>query len=409
MPRQYFGPRLVPTRNPGWPRTILYVHWRDETGRHKKATPLDATSSQDARNEFLADWIAQQQREQRRRDGRPAQPYEVRVVDVLNDYAEEHGKGIISAKNLLWMILPLVHFFEYDTIHTLTNNRVKEYWEWRGRTRIETTKGPDGTIESVSAVPGTTSNGTIIRELGGVLRPAIKHAVGNRRLVQGVYQVKVPRAPPIDHTNWLTPSQVTRLMWESRRDSRSRLHFPLFLQIAYYTGERLSAILDLTWDQVDTIRGRIDFNPPGRIQTDKRRPLIPIPRQLLAALKRAKRRRGVSPYVLTYKGKKISSIKTAFNSAAARAGVEWATPNTLRHTAATWMMQDAVPEKDIARYLGHLSDDMTATTGRYLHAHPDYLTRAKLALERHGNRDLAAELRAEEEAQRQASSEIKYT
>jgi hypothetical protein len=40
---------------------------------------------------------------------------------------------------------------------------------------------------------------------------------------------------------------------------------------------RRSAILDLTWKQVALVAGRIDFNPPGRVQTRKQRPIIPHP------------------------------------------------------------------------------------------------------------------------------------
>ena len=132
------------------------------------------------------------------------------------------------------------------------------------------------------------ADGTIIRELGGTLRPAIQHAINQRRLVPGAYYVPVPSAPP-GRDYWITRSEAARLLRETRRDTRARLHLPLYAMIAIYTGQRRGAILDLTWKQVDLVAVRIDFNPPGRVQTRKQRPIIPIPLPLLAAPRRAQR------------------------------------------------------------------------------------------------------------------------
>jgi hypothetical protein len=72
----------------------------------------------------------------------------------------------------------------------------------------------------------------------------------------------------------------------------------------------------------------------GRNETAKRRPHIPVPRPLLAALRRA-HGRASSPYVIAYQGRRLASVKRAFNAAAARAGIPDCTSHTLRHTAGT--------------------------------------------------------------------------
>jgi integrase len=208
------------------------------------------------------------------------------------------------------------------------------------------------------------------------LRPAIRHAIEQRRLVPGEYYVPVPSAPA-GRDYWITRSEAARLLWETRRDWRARLHLPLYTLIALYTGARRGAILNLTWPQIDLARGIINFNPPGRAQTKKRRPIIRIPRSLLAALRRA-HRRATCEYVIAYEGKSVASVKTAFNSAAERAGIPDCTSHTLRHTAGTWMAQRGVPMHQIAGYLGH---SVARTTELYAHHHPDHMQQAVAALE----------------------------
>ncbi|HEV2186588.1 MAG TPA: site-specific integrase [Stellaceae bacterium] len=226
-----------------------------------------------------------------------------------------------------------------------------------------------------------TADGTIIRELAGVLRPAVEHAIHERRLVAGSYYIPVP-AQPAGRDYWITRSEAARLLWETRRDKRARLHLPLFTLIALYTGQRRSAILDLTWLQINWDRRWINFNPPGRIQTAKRRPIISVPRSLFAALRRA-HARAISPFVIAYAhgdGERVGSVKNGFNSAAERAGIPNCTSHTLRHTAGTWMAQRGVPLYEIAGYLGHSEK---RTTELYAHHHPDHMARARAAMESH--------------------------
>jgi integrase len=148
--------------------------------------------------------------------------------------------------------------------------------------------------------------------------------------------------------------------------------------IALYTGARRRAILELQWPQVDLVRGVLDLNPPGRVQTKKRRPIVPIARPLLLALRRA-HKRATTPYVIEANGRPVADVKTAFRSAASRAEVPDCTSHTLRHTCGTWLAQAGVPLREIAGMLGHSE---ARTTELYAHHHPDYMNNARRALER---------------------------
>src|SRR5262249_44030243 len=153
---------------------------------------------------------------------------------------------------------------------------------------------------------------------------------------------------------------------------KARRHLGLFILIALHTGARRGAILGLRWTQIDLVNGRIDFNEPGRPRTNKRRPVIPIPRRLLWFL-RAAQQRSTSPFVIAYDGEGVKAIKRSFRTACRNAGLSDVIPHTLRHTAGTWMAQQGVSLHTIAGYLGHSHE---RTTELYAHHHPDYLKAA---------------------------------
>jgi integrase len=63
----------------------------------------------------------------------------------------------------------------------------------------------------------------------------------------------------------------------------------------------------------------------------------------------------------------------SLGTASALAGLSGVTPHTLRHTAATWLMQNGVPIWEAAGFLG-MSAEMLARV--YGHHHPDHLRNA---------------------------------
>jgi integrase len=369
MPRPNPGPRLLTIRHKGWSRAIFYIQWTERGKKFQRATPFDAGDPRGA-HQFFEAWLADRRRAARTGPGDPDQ---VQVAEVLDDYAREHGGEVASPATLVNALGPLRAFFADDTMATLTTERIRLYWAWRREHSIRSLNRQRTEIEIVA---GGAGDGTIIRELAGVLRPAIKHAIEQKRLKSGLYYVKVP-PKPAGRDYWITRPEAARLLLETRRDKRARLHLPLYVLLALYTGQRRGAILELTWKQVDLVHGRIDFNPAGRIQTKKQRPRIPVPRALLAALRRAQQR-ATCDHVIAYQGVPVADCKTGFNSAALRAGIPKCTSHTLRHTAGTWMAQRGVPLREIAGYLGHSE---MRTTELYAHHHPDYLRAARAAFE----------------------------
>src|SRR5262249_60502773 len=81
-----------------------------------------------------------------------------------------------------------------------------------------------------------------------------------------------------------------------KTDRRSRRHVAKFILMGLYTGTRSGAICAAAlhptvgrgWIDID--RGVFYRRPAGRRETNKRQPPVPVPGQLLAHLRRWKRR-----------------------------------------------------------------------------------------------------------------------
>jgi integrase len=268
------------------------------------------------------------------------------VTDVLNEYLQEMGPKVAAPERIAYAVLSLTDFFEGNTVADVTPQTCGRYVEKRGR-----------------------SQGTVRRELG-VLRAAINYAHKFGRLTRPV-AVDLPERPePRDR--WLTRKEAASLI-RAARTPQARLYLPLFILIGLYTGRRKEAILSLRWPQVDLEAGRIDFELPGRRRTKKKRGKVPIPARLLPHLWRARNRGTDLGYVLHINGSRIKDNKTGFKGACKRAGLEDVTPHTLRHTAATWLMQKRT---DLWEASGYLAMSMDTLSRTYAHHHPDHMQEA---------------------------------
>jgi integrase len=339
MPRRNSGARLRFLEKRG----CYYIVWTEGGRSRERSTgTADRRQAEIALAEFI---------HLRTRDAGPRDPSQVLVTDALADYAEEHGEETGSPWRIAAAIKALAPFWEGRTVAEVTRETCKAYHRFRGR-----------------------SAGTIRRELG-VLRASLNHGHKNGRLTR-VVPLQLPDRPePRDR--WLTRKEAAGLLRAALREPRVRLHLPLFILVGLYGGARKEAILSLRWPQVDLDAGRIDFNTPGARRTNKRRARIPIPKRLLAHLRRARRRGTELGFVVNENGKRLGDVKRGFASACQRAGLEGVSPHVLRHTCATWLMQRGVPMWEAAGFLGMSRETLERVYG---HHHPDYLRGAAEAL-----------------------------
>lgn len=336
------GPRLAQNSFSVWE-----IRWRE--GDHSRRKSLHTRDAGEARMRF-GRWLLGQT------DATTGM--QLRVADAWLLYVEEHlvprRKNVERAQYAWARLRPSLGQLR---IAELQSAHLQEY---------ERARAADGAAAS-----------TIRRELG-VLYAVLNHLVRTRRIPSTAvpYYALPAHAPPRER--WLTLDEIDTLLStaEARRSGDIGLHEPLdapsrvelFTHIALRTGARLASIEKLAWDQVDLERGVICFNPPGKAQSAKRRPTVPIATDLRPVLERAFACRK-TPWVLGSSG----SIRWAFNRLVHAAGMPEVTPHTLRHTWASHAAMSGVPLTDIARVLGNSVDVVVRV---YAHFAPEYLRSA---------------------------------
>jgi integrase len=232
------------------------------------------------------------------------------------------------------------------------------------------------------------------------LRAAIGHHA-SEGLHRGTVKVALPKRGAA-RTRWLTRQEAARLLracWRAREvqrmhrgplkgqkvqtDKRPLRHLAKFILIGLYTGTRAGAIASAS--PVPAIgRSYVDLNSgifyrlaQGKSVTNKRQPPVPVPPRLLAHLRRWKDRKLIARHFVEFNGEAVASVKTAFKRAVTLAGLSEdegrVSPHTLRHTAATWLMQEGTDRWQAAGFLGMTVEMLDRVYG---HHHPDHLQEA---------------------------------
>jgi integrase len=293
---------------------------------------------------FLAQFLAGR--------GTPQPPAEPTVNAILDGYLQDR-QGQVRAYDTLEVAAKALrrHLGDLAPEH-LTKERVKFYG---ARRKAEGHMvGPAGAKRKK-----TTSDGTLIRELV-TLRAALKWA-REVKWISDVPHIEVPSQPP-PRDRWLSRGEADLLL-----ESALALHVRTFLALALYTAGRSGAIRELTWDRVDLVSGLIDL---GQVAGGKGRAVVPIADRLRPFLDAA-RQAATCPYVVEHGSRPVASLKTGTRAAARRAGLSDVTPHTLRHTAATWMVQGGIAIEQVARVLGH--NDPRVTWRIYAKHSPGFL------------------------------------
>lgn len=244
------------------------------------------------------------------------------------------------------------------------------------------------------------SNGGARRDLED-LRAAINHHA-EEGLHRGAVKVALPpRGQPRDR--WLTRKEAAKLIWACWRaremqtrfrgpdtglklptDKRPLRHLARFILIGLYTGTRASAIASASpiaaigRSFVDLDRGIFYRLKEGATPTKKRQPPVPLPPRLLAHLRRWHRLNPTQQHFVEWGGEAVASVKTGFKRAVTLAKITGnVSPHTLRHTAATWLMQAGCDRWQAAGYLGMSVETLEQVYG---HHHPDHLSSAVAAI-----------------------------
>lgn len=311
------------------------------------------TSSRNEAEQFLAAFIQQRDRQD------AVAGVGLPVCQMLDDYLREHARPNIAAKEQAEIACDYfrAHFPAGKLATAVTEDDIAAYVKARREGGITRTRKPK-----------PAGNGTIRRELG-TLAAAYNHAIRKKRIAPGSapHISPPPAPPPQDH--WLTAEDEARLLAAcpvETTGAQPRLtRIYRFILLALDTAARKEALQTLTWFQVDFEAGTINLNPRDRLQTKKRRSVVPMSARLRAVLERAYREKE-SGWVLDHPG----STRTIMEGLTSKARMEWVTPHVCRHTWATRAARANVSMVDVADFLG---DDLRTVERVYRHHSPDHL------------------------------------
>jgi integrase len=168
---------------------------------------------------------------------------------------------------------------------------------------------------------------------------------------------------------WLLkePTRRIRLLTHDQAAALLR-ELPAHLKdMALATGLRAANITDLTWEQVDLPRKQAWVHPDQA----KARRAIPVPFNE-AALEVLTRQQGKhAVHVFTYEGNPVKQVSTrAWYNALERAGIESFRWHDLRHTWASWHVQNGTPLHVLQELGGWETPSMVR---RYAHLAADHL------------------------------------
>jgi integrase len=301
---------------------------------------------------------------------------EIAVADVLSIFVDDRREHQRNKRGFDERIARLNDWWGEKTLSAINGETCRAYQKHRG------------------------NRGGARRDLED-LRAAINHHA-KEGLHRGIVRVALPpQGQPRDR--WLTRSEAAAILWKCWRarevqtvhrgklkgqkietGKRPLRHVARFILIGLYTGTRAGAIASASPIQaignsyVDLQRGIFYRLAEGQVQTKKRQTPVPLPPRLLAHMRRWWDRKLIRRHFVEFNGEAVGSVKTGFRRAASLAGLSGkVTPHTLRHTAATWLMQSGTDRWQAAGYLG-MSVEMLEKV--YGHHHPDHLQAAVAAI-----------------------------
>lgn len=364
MPRRGRGPYLWlrPERRDGAGRVTHAAVWIIVDGRYQESTKCarrDLAGAERALQLFIGKKHLGAAR-------RPRDPAEIPIVDVLSLYATEVIPGHARPKEALQRIARLRAFFADGSLADINGELCRAFVRKR-----RTQSGARGDLTTLRAAINFHRTEGYCDRIVSVVMP----------------DKEMPRE------RWLTRDEAAALIWHAWRyreiqngratGRRSRRHLARFMLVALYTGTRAGAVCGAALERVagagyiDLDQGIFYRRPLGTRETKKRRPPVPLPRRLLAHLRRWKRRG--QRFCVEWNRQPVRDVDKAFRRNANDLGLTDVTPHTLRHTAATWLMQSGVDLWEAAGYVGLSVDQLERTYG---HHHADHLKGARDALDR---------------------------
>ena len=194
-----------------------------------------------------------------------------------------------------------------------------------------------------------------------------------------VGKVKMPTADA-RRVRFLTPEEAEKLLEVLKVRSPDTHDMAL---LSLNAGLRAGEVFGLTWPDVDFENGVLTLKDTKSGRT-RQVPMTGVVRSILEG--RRAHTRGNSLVFPSETGGRVAQISDTFNRVVTALGFnnevedsrQKVVFHTLRHTFASWLVQNGVPLITVGRLLGHAT---TAMTERYSHLAPDHFKQAVDTLE----------------------------
>ncbi len=215
---------------------------------------------------------------------------------------------------------------------------------------------------------------TVITVIQSSLKPAVALGYIKKDAVTGVRRPKIKGK----EVSCFTLREQKKIERAVLGDKRAKM-FGIILCL--YTGLRIGELLALTWNDVDLQKGLISVTKTCRNgapnsdctqlcdepKTESSRRIIPLPKQLLPAMRELKRTSRYD-YVISHRGHPLTirSYQRSFELLLSKLRIPRKGFHSLRHTFATRALECGMDVKTLAELLGH--KNATVTLNRYAHS-----------------------------------------
>ena len=367
-----------------WQATV-----RGPDGRkHTKTDPLKSV---------VRTWAAGQESKFAQGDVRDPRAGDVRVGDWHARYARASGvEAITAAKNRSLWVTHCEPKWAGWRMSSVTRMEAQGWVAELRETRLARWRGRDVRHENDFRDVPFLSAETIhaaVHVMSSLFRAAMKEHPPVV-LANPFAELDLPAIEPRP-VDFYEPAEAAALY-----DAIERLAGPgwrTFAELGMDVGLRLGELAGLHGHRVDWLRGRLAVVDVMTRQGLRQHPkskrshrVVPVPAGTLEGMSRLMAGRERDGLVFTDSAGGPVSDRNFANRvwfpAVAAAGVRRFPPRIMRHTAASWLVQDGVPLYDVQALLGHES---FATTQRYAHLAPDAHSRVLESWARRGGASVA--------------------
>jgi len=325
-------------------RSSWYIMWADRKSGRVERISTGTEDFGEAERQLAAHF-------QLRQGLHKARPDEVTLTVVAYRYYDQHGQHVRSRDEINRTIRYLTDFWPTESVSEITIQEQERF---------------------VQQLYDRGLSIGYVKRMVGVLGAAMRWAYNSNQLAT-VPAVLKPTyfGPDAERTRLLTLDEMAAL-WDAKMPD----HLRVFLVLAINTVARPEALLELRRGQIDVEHRLLHLNPPGRTQTRKYRPTLPISNTLLPWLSMER------DYQIQWKRNQdqpIGSIKKTWRTIRERAKLDSEViPYTIRHTMATELRRRGVPEWECQGFMGHRSGGVTE---RYAKFQPGHLGAAVKAID----------------------------